>query len=293
MLVKSADDRQPDIDALTALARRRDVDPPTRRRIEQEIKSIRGGVAGEDEAAYELDFYVAKRRNWAVIHDLRLEVEGRVAQIDHVLIGLMLEVYLLETKHFSGGVGYNERGEWVRYWDGQPRGIDSPVEQNRKHKLVVEQAFKRGVIAVPKRLGVSLKPSVKSFVLLSSKAQISRPPGKQPAGHDSVIKIDQLATTIEVQTDKMGVLETLGRLPNLITPTTLGEFALAMAEAHEPLRVDWAARFGLGPADRTCAVCGAAVSGKVAAYCRDNARRFGSRILCFDCQRVSSGQEPA
>ncbi len=293
MLVKTADSKQPNIDALTALARRHDVGAATQKRIQQEIKSIRGGVAGEEEAAYEIDFYLAQRRNWAVIHDLRLEVEGRVAQIDHVLINRMLEVFLLETKHFSGGVGYNERGEWVRYWDGQPRGIDSPVEQNQKHKVVMEQAFGRSVISVPKRLGVQLKPSVKTLVLLSSKARISRPSGKQPPGHDSVIKVDQLVRTLDGQFDKMGVRETLGRVPNLITPTTLGEFALAMAEAHKPIRTDWAARFGIGSADRSglesaggiCAVCGASVSGIVAAFCHDNAARFGGRILCYKCQR--------
>jgi hypothetical protein len=40
MLIKSADDRGPQLDALTALIVRPDVDAATRRRIEQEIRNI-------------------------------------------------------------------------------------------------------------------------------------------------------------------------------------------------------------------------------------------------------------
>ena len=83
MLIKSADDKQPEIEALTALLERKDVDPATRQRIETEIRRVRAGVTGERDAAYEIEFHLGPRPNWMTIHDLRLEVDGRVAQIDH------------------------------------------------------------------------------------------------------------------------------------------------------------------------------------------------------------------
>lgn len=55
MQIKAADDKQPQIDALQALLARPDVDAHTRHRIEQEIRAIRAGAAGERDAAYEIE----------------------------------------------------------------------------------------------------------------------------------------------------------------------------------------------------------------------------------------------
>jgi hypothetical protein len=84
MLIKAADGREPQIAALEALLRRPDVAADTRRRIESEIKGV--------------------RVNRMTIHDLRIEVDGRVAQIDHLVISRLLDVWVLESMHFSEGV---------------------------------------------------------------------------------------------------------------------------------------------------------------------------------------------
>ena len=122
MRLKTADDRQPDIDALEALLTRPDIDASTRTQIDREIKTIRAGARGEREAAYEIDFHYAPNPNRAVIHDLRLEVDGRVAQIDHLIIDRCMTIWVCESKHFAEGVGVNEHGEWVRFFGGLPAG---------------------------------------------------------------------------------------------------------------------------------------------------------------------------
>lgn len=113
-VIKVADDRQPDIAALTALLERPDVHPRTRKRFEDEIWSVRAGIQGEREAAYE-DFHYAAGSSYAVIHDLRLEFGGRVAQIDHLLINQVLDIWVCETKAFSHVVKIDDHGEWYRY----------------------------------------------------------------------------------------------------------------------------------------------------------------------------------
>ena len=50
--------------------------------MEREMKTIRAGVSGEKDSAYYIDFYFRNSKNWAVIHDLRLEHRGQVVQID-------------------------------------------------------------------------------------------------------------------------------------------------------------------------------------------------------------------
>jgi len=115
VLIKSADDKQPNIAALTALLARSDLYASTRQKIEQEIRRIRAGVAGEREAAYEINFHYGDSTKCVVLHDLRIEMEGRVAQIDHLLITRLLDIWVFESKHFAEGVGVNEQGEWVAY----------------------------------------------------------------------------------------------------------------------------------------------------------------------------------
>jgi hypothetical protein len=79
MQIKVADDKQPQLDALAALLERPDVDTPTRRRIEREMRQVRAGAAGERDAACEIEFHSADNVNRVTIHDLRLEAGGRVA----------------------------------------------------------------------------------------------------------------------------------------------------------------------------------------------------------------------
>ena len=77
MLLKAADDKSADIHALEALLGRADVDARQRRAIEDEIWAIRLGAKAESDAAYQLDFDLRDSKNWAVIHDLRIDLEGR------------------------------------------------------------------------------------------------------------------------------------------------------------------------------------------------------------------------
>lgn len=138
MLIKVADDKQPHIDAFSALLGRQDVDPATRKLIEQQIGTVRSGAKGERDAAYEIDFHYRDRENYMAIHDLRVEFSGCVAQVDHLLINRVLDVWVCETKAFSEGVKINEYGEWFRYGWGHARGMASPVEQDRRHVAVLK-----------------------------------------------------------------------------------------------------------------------------------------------------------
>lgn len=301
MLIKTADDKQPDIDALDDLLQRPDVDLATRRRIEQETRTIRAGAAGERDAAYEIDFQYGARPNHMVIHDLRLEVEGRVAQIDHLIINRVLEVWVCETKHFAEGVAINEHGEWSAFYGRQMRGIASPVVQNKKHIAVLADVFTKGIVRVPTRLGVKMKPDLRSLILVSNQARISRPKSKGAAprveGLETVVKVEQLKAAIDRDVDKIGI----GSMVKLVSATTIERLAIDLAALHRPARFDWASRFGLpassvnqpsdppvrpSQASRTCASCGVAVSYGVARYSEAHSERFGGHVLCMSCQRL-------
>ena len=311
MLIKSADDKQPDIDVLTALLERSDLYASTRQKIEQEIRTIRAGVAGEREAAHEIDFHYGdskKLRGHPRPPD-RSRRPGRPDRPSAASIGCSTSgSSRASTSPRESGSTNKANGS--PSGTGRPHGIASPVEQNRQHVAVLREAFDQGLVRLPRRLGVKLKPQLHSLILVSSGARISRPRGPTAAarvdGLDTVIKVDQLATTIGKQVDETGALSTLGSLARLVSMETLEDIGRQLVALHRPSQVDWAARFGLSSApavppvavslaataaspatSRPCSSCGSSVSPKVAAYCEANTQRFGGLIICWDCQRRS------
>src|SRR5687768_580544 len=179
MLLKTADDKSGEIQALEALLGRPDVDARQRRAIQDEMWAIRLGAKAEADAAYQLDFDLRDSRHWAVIHDLRIDLDGRVAQIDHLVISRMLEVFVCESKSYTGGVKVNEHGEWSTYRDRRPIGIPSPVEQNRRHIKVLEEVIALGYVRLPRRI-VAIKPTYRNIVLVSPGGLITRPKKHMP-----------------------------------------------------------------------------------------------------------------
>jgi hypothetical protein len=287
MLLKTADDRSGDIDALQSLLSRRDLDARQRRAIQDEIWSIRLGVKAETDAAYQLDFDLRDSKNWVIIHDLRIELEGRVAQIDHLVISRLLEVFVCESKSYTSGVVVNGHGEWSTYRDRRRVGIPSPVEQNRRHIEVLERVFKLGQVQLPRRI-VALKPTFRNIVLVSADGRITRPEA-QLADLDSIVKVDQFRTYLLNR--KLSDAQML----KFVWSSTLEQFGRELVALHTPARVDWAARFGIQPDaptastaarrpwvvkyDGPCANCGTVLLKGTEAIWRQRERR----MLCLDC----------
>lgn len=246
MLIKAADDRSGDVAALQALLDHPAATGRTRTLIETELRNMRAGLKGEAEAAYEIDFHHKASRNWAVIHDLRLEYQGRVAQIDHLLLNRAMDCWLCETKHFSEGVAINEQGEFTAFYGGRGFGVPSPIEQNRRHAAVLEALMKSSIVQLPTRLGIGIRPSIRSVVLVSKNARITRPK-KAVDGLDYVIKADQLRKFIERDIDETSAAAALLSMTKFIGTDTLESFAREVARLHRPVSFDWAAKFGLGP----------------------------------------------
>jgi hypothetical protein len=241
MQIKAADSSQPDVLALERLLDRADLPAATRKRVEAEIRQIMAGERAEQAAAYQIELYFGRSENWATIHDLRIEVGGLAAQIDHVLINRLAEVWVCESKSFAEGVSINEHGEWLRWWNGRCEGIPSPIEQNHRHIHLLQRVFDDGLAPRPRRFGLApMKPRLKSLVLVSDSAKISRP-RKRVGGLDEVIKAEQLKTHVFDAFDATPDWDVL----RLIGKHGLEKFARGLAALHRPASFDWAARFGL------------------------------------------------
>lgn len=303
MILKEQEDSRRDIAALERLMASPRAVAATRARIAEQIRNLRSGDRGEAEAAYGIKFNYGASRNWMVINDLRLEHDGLVAQIDHLLINRFLEFWVLETKRFAHGVKINEHGEFLTVVDNRPVGRGSPIEQNRRHVLLLQRIIDAGVIELPKRLGMTLKPRLYSLVLISQGA-ISRPKAPVP-GLDTVIKTDQLRLKLDQAIDAAPAL----LLTKLVGQSTLESVGRQMLALHRPMVRDWAAQFGLRAGQARdevrestrlsetpppvlpppeaaphCQRCGSAVSRGIAHFC-NTTPRFAGRTYCISCQK--------
>jgi hypothetical protein len=221
MVFKQKDSQDLQIRAL-ALRIKQSRDIKERAGLEKSLGMLRAGEKGEVQSAYHIDFILKESPNWAVIHDLRIELNGRVAQIDHILINRFLEIYVIESKSFRTKIRF-ANGGWERlnsdnYW----QGIDSPVEQNENHILVLKNLIDTHQLA-PTRFG--LRPNFVNIVSVQGSCSII---GKLPP-RTKIERVDSLVRKLQKQEPSMlWVLK-------IVSPETLHAFAKTLVTYHQPV----------------------------------------------------------
>lgn len=302
MIIKSRDPKDKDIAELDALLKQAGASGK-RFLIERELRAMKAGIAGEEDCAYYINFYFGKSDNWCVIHDLRIEHEGSVAQIDHLLINRLFEIYVIESKNFSYEVAINDSGEFTLKSGSHSFGIPSPIEQNKRHMFLLEK-FISARCLVPSRIGIPIVPRYKSLVLMSPKSVIHRPDRKK-FDTDMVFKADTLRTKIDDIVDKMSPFQDLAIIGNMSKLKTVTDFAQSLQSYHSSASIDYRKKFGIkhehdpiqsvidrsngnaeqGDKKYYCFKCRKAIPDNVARFCWNNKERFGGKAFCYECQR--------
>lgn len=308
MLLKSADNKESQLAILKNLLNHEKIPANKKQLIEKELRNMSIGIATEKQAAYEIDFGFASTKNLIVLHDLRFEINGRVAQIDHLLMNRSLDVYVLETKTFGSGVSINDMGEFSTTFNGREVGIPSPIEQNARHISVLKDAFK--LIGLPTRLGITLQPACHSVILVSKKGMITRP--SESKLYKNVIKIDQFCSWYNASLDELKPSDVFG-IFKICSSETIQSLCEKIIALHKPGRIDYIKKFGLidillnkvaaspviavsressksaaGEVKENskyfCATCRIAIYDIVAKFCWNNKLRFGGKAYCRSCQ---------
>jgi hypothetical protein len=236
MIIKEADDKAASVamlEQLLASASKKG----QKGSIEIELRNLRAGLKAEKDAAYLIDFHYSGQ-NWAVIHDLRIEVDGRTAQIDHLLISRAMLMFLLETKRFHAGLKITDDGEFLRWNDYKKtyEGMASPIAQNERHLLVLKSLLKQ--LSLPTRMGMRLEPRIIPLVLVSPNARIDR---SRKFDSSAVIKADALEKTVSRILEEQSPLI----LAKVVAPDTLETLAKSLVSHHRPASYDYAGRFGV------------------------------------------------
>lgn len=262
-----------------------------RQRVEKELALLHAGLKGEQEAAYHIDFHLKDNQNWAVIHDIRLDWNGRVAQIDHLLIDRFLEIYVVESKSFRTKIRH-AHGGWERLNFNHWEGIPCPMEQNQRHIIVLEELIEKMKLA-PTRLGVVLRPKFFNVVVVQPSCSIM---GELP-NDARIYRMDKLVGKVR------GADASTLDLWKVVSPETLHGFAVDLVNHHQPAPKRVAAQPKTTAAPplhidnktaQKCQGCGGLLTNAEANYCRTNSVRFADQLLCRKCQGYApkNGQKP-
>lgn len=277
----------------------------------KQLRNLRNGIAGERDAAHYIDNHYKDRSTHAVIHDLRIQVGGEIAQIDHLIISRGMHFYLLETKSFNGNLVINDHGEFsVKYANAAVFGIPSPLEQSRRHANVLARLLTE--LKIKNRTGNAFQ--FHNIVLVHPKAGISR-----PAQFDTsqVIKADSFATWHEKFQNKLTFLQAISAIFDMRKVQSLKETAEKLAQRHQPSDplelpefmaltiptrsptqgarqvIEPLPQLSLSDASRvdqkkrlTCSTCGVKITYPEGQFCWNNERRFGGKQYCRTHQRA-------
>lgn len=214
------------------------------KQVQGDILKLKAGHTAEKNSAHLLDKLFLEAKNNVVLHDLRLEIDGDVAQIDHLSINRFGFVRLYETKSFSTGIKIDDDGVFWR-WDGYGKRyieIPSPILQSQRHEVTLKRALKS--------LGYDAL-GFKHYVLVDYKAKLIKPDNDQ---FNNVCRPDRLEEVWKKEENKpLGLaewgagLKGVGRLisGNATTGEQLKEIAEKLAQFHTPLQMDVWSRYGL------------------------------------------------
>jgi hypothetical protein len=311
VFLKKADDKSKRLSLLIDLQKSPLLDARQKKWAREEVGRLRKGIEGEKDSAFFLGRYFKGGENHVLLHDLRLEFEGDVAQIDHLVINRLGRFYLIETKNYAGNVSINAHGEFTVEYDDDRFGVPSPIEQSHRHERVLRRLLER--LEISNRLGTSL--DFHHVVMFHPKAIITRPLASE-FDTSCVIKADQFPSWHRRFVDtNLGIGTVLRGVANVRSLETAKEWGEKLVRQHrvanqldlpEFMRPHEAARpasreanpaaqvlsaptasIGSESAKRlVCLHCGAKISFAEGRYCWNNEARFKGGQYCREHQAV-------
>ena len=313
MLIKSADDKSKRLALLEDLQKSALLDARQKEWLRVELRNLKAGIKGEQAAAFYLDGHYKDGQNNVLLHDLRFQVDGEVAQIDHLVINRTGYVVLIETKNYSGDLQVNAHGEFTVQYGNDRYGIPSPYEQSRRHARILGKLLERLEIGTR----TDKLPEFHNVVMMHPQAIIQRP---DPKAFDTsfLIKADQFPAWHEKMAEGTSTGGLFKALFNVRSPDTIKEWGEKLKRQHRaadllalpdfmqpkphlvqavqapkpaassPIAIPAAVALAKVDASLTkkliCAHCRAKISYPEGKFCWNNAQRFGGLQYCREHQ---------
>ncbi len=235
MIFKNIDDKSKQIQTLEDLLSR-SKNEAQKRLIETDLKKVKSGYEAEKENAYYLNFEFDKSKNVILLHDIRLDHDGRTAQFDHILIS-RFGIELLESKSSKGTMTINDDGSLdlknAKYINTYP----NPLEQSKRHAAVLKEFIAASEL-LSKRIDIFGGIEISSKVLINPKTTLTN--NKLPKGFE---RADSFISNRKKEIDDISVFKVVGLLSKGYNIDKAKEIAQMIVDAHKPVEFDYAKKF--------------------------------------------------
>jgi len=203
--------------------------------IRADLRRIKNGYQAEKDNAYYLDFAFKDSSTIILLHDIRIEHKGKVAQIDHILIN-RIGIEILESKSFTGELTIKKDGSLDVKYGQKIETFPNPIEQNKRHLEIIRDYIKEN-IKLPtniKFLGINID----STVLINPKTTLVN--DTLPKGFE---RADSFITKWNERTDKMNPLAVFKTLGTILTVDRVQEIAEFLVKNHKPKSYDYRKKY--------------------------------------------------
>lgn len=200
--------------------------------IDRDITFFKHGLEGEKNVYFELKNSFIPM---LCLHDIRLEYNDYVAQLDFVIITNKF-IYVLETKKLNGDIEITRDGDFIRTiksYSGKTikrEGIYSPISQNERHINILKE------ILIKEKL-IKTTP-IKSAVILANPKTILNKTKCPKSIQNNIYKYDQLTTLLKKEfNDKNNDKDVLEKYSY--------EIADYLVKNNKPIKINYAAKYSL------------------------------------------------
>ena len=193
-------------------------------RFEGSGKLELAGRKAEEQMAFYLRRYFGSSVDVDVLNYLRIDLNGEVAQMDHLLLhpfGLLI----VESKSVSDGVQITDDGQWLRWFNKKPSGMPSPITQAQLQGKLLKELLEKTV----KQKGFFDQVRLDVLVAISDGGTITWP---KAGALPEVCKADQVPDRINHRIDQFRKLR---KEPDILTGDHRRAIAEFLLKAHTPL----------------------------------------------------------
>ena len=209
---------------------------PAERQLEDDIRALKAGIAGEERILFELR---NSHMGMCVIQDLFLEHEGLTAQIDFLVITRQRN-FVIECKNLYGNIEIDTQGNFIRTFGGRKReGIYSPMTQNRRHIDLIramKRADRNAVMNI--LLDKDFDDLYRSLIVLANPKTVLDDRNAPDDVRGRIIRADQLVATMKTLNNERGPYR--DRVPMSTVQKAAGWF---MERDKGASSTDYAARY--------------------------------------------------
>ena len=234
MLFKDIDSKKEEINQLKNLLNL-SKNPKQQALIKADLARVENGYKAEKENAYYLDFGFKDSPRNIILHDIRIEHEGKVAQIDHIIIN-RAGIEVLESKSFTGTLNIREDGSLDVEYGNKIQTFPNPIEQNNRHAKILSD-FITTNMKLPKNVKL-LGLSIESTVLINPQSTIKN--NTLPKGFE---RADSFVTHRDEALDTMGVITVFKKVGSMITLEKGKEIAEFLVQHHKSKTYDYAKKY--------------------------------------------------